>query len=211
MESIENQTFSYCTGLSSITIPENITRIGIFAFMGCNGLKSVTIPKSVTYLDNGVFYMCENLETVTIGSCVTQMGNIMFIGCGKLREVNSLNSIPPTFVGAVEAFNENVYQQAVLNVPTGSTSAYQSADFWKNFTSVNGKDFTSDIHQTTLKENVFETGNGIIRFTNGGWITIYSINGNTVYKGLSKAGETVSLAPGVYIIHTNGASQKVIL
>ena len=49
---IGNSAFAYCTGLTSITIPNSVTAIGNSAFNSCNSLTSVTIPNSVTLLTN---------------------------------------------------------------------------------------------------------------------------------------------------------------
>ena len=46
--SIGSDAFRYCSGLTSVTIPNSVTSIGDFAFYGCSGLTSVTIPNSVT-------------------------------------------------------------------------------------------------------------------------------------------------------------------
>ena len=46
--SIGGSAFWYCTGLTSVTIPNSVTEIGSEAFRGCTGLTSVAIPNSVT-------------------------------------------------------------------------------------------------------------------------------------------------------------------
>ena len=54
--SIGYQAFSYCSGLTSITIPNSVTSIGIMAFYGCSGLTSLTIPNSVTSIGGSAFF-----------------------------------------------------------------------------------------------------------------------------------------------------------
>lgn len=63
--SIGDHAFWYCSGLTSIEIPNSVTSIGRGAFALC-GLTSVTIPNSVTYIGYVAFYGCRSLTSVTI-------------------------------------------------------------------------------------------------------------------------------------------------
>ncbi len=42
--SIPDYAFYYCTGITSITIPDSVTSIGDGAFSGCSSLESITLP-----------------------------------------------------------------------------------------------------------------------------------------------------------------------
>ncbi len=57
--------FSYCSGLTSITIPSSVTSLGVCCFQSCSGLTSITIPSSVTYLGSYCFEDCSKLEKAT--------------------------------------------------------------------------------------------------------------------------------------------------
>ncbi|MGM9835867.1 MAG: leucine-rich repeat protein [Muribaculaceae bacterium] len=46
--SIGKFAFSYCSGLTSISIPNSVTSIGDYAFYNCYGLTSISIPNCVT-------------------------------------------------------------------------------------------------------------------------------------------------------------------
>ena len=61
--SIVGWAFAYCRSLTSITIPNGVTRIGSSAFYGCSELKSITIPNSVTSIGDCAFYKCINLKS----------------------------------------------------------------------------------------------------------------------------------------------------
>ena len=56
--SIGGSAFSYCSGLTCITIPNSVTSIGGYAFENCSMLTSVTIPNSVTSISSNLFSGC---------------------------------------------------------------------------------------------------------------------------------------------------------
>ena len=57
--------FYSCSMLTSMTIPNSVTRIGSYTFAYCSGLTSVTIPNSVTSIGSGAFSGCSGLMSVT--------------------------------------------------------------------------------------------------------------------------------------------------
>ena len=64
--SIGDRAFYYCSGLTSVTIPNSVTSIGEKTFYGCSGLTSITIPNSVTSIGSMAFYECSGLKSVNI-------------------------------------------------------------------------------------------------------------------------------------------------
>lgn len=50
--------FCYCTGLTSINIPNTVTKIDSYAFDLCTGLTSVIIPESVITMGESAFSRC---------------------------------------------------------------------------------------------------------------------------------------------------------
>lgn len=55
-------TFSGCSSLESIDLPDKITCIHANSFSYCSSLKEIVIPKSVTYIEGYAFAYCSNLN-----------------------------------------------------------------------------------------------------------------------------------------------------
>ena len=91
--SIGYNAFSFCTGLTSITIPNSVTSIGTYAFYGCSGLTSITIPNSVTSIGDWAFHGCSGLTSITIPNSVTSIGDLAFHGCSGLTSITLGNSV----------------------------------------------------------------------------------------------------------------------
>ncbi len=85
--SLGESCFSYCSGLTSITIPSSVTSLGDDCFQKCSGLTSITIPSSVTSLGASCFRYCSGLTSITIPSSVTSLGENCFDGCSGLETV----------------------------------------------------------------------------------------------------------------------------
>ena len=85
--SIGEYAFLGCSGLASVTIPNSVTSISQSSFACCSGLTSVTIPNSVTSIGGGAFYDCSGLASVTIPNSVTAIGEWAFHNCSGLTSV----------------------------------------------------------------------------------------------------------------------------
>ena len=82
---IGTDAFSYCSSLTSVTIPDSVTSIGTDAFKDCTSLASVTIPDSVTSIGTDAFSYCTSLTSVTIPDSVTSIGQSVFYRCSSLK------------------------------------------------------------------------------------------------------------------------------
>ncbi len=60
---------------TSISIPDSVTTIGVWAFSDCTSLESITIPGSVASIDECAFCGCSSLSSVTIPDGVTYIGD----------------------------------------------------------------------------------------------------------------------------------------
>lgn len=61
----ETATNTLIMGCYKTSIPDTITSIAPWAFIGCTELSSITIPASVTSIGSGAFQNCTYLESVT--------------------------------------------------------------------------------------------------------------------------------------------------
>ena len=65
---IGDEAFAWCSGLTSVAIPDGVTSIGESAFWGCRGLTNVAIPDSVTSIWYGAFSGCSGLLSISVDS-----------------------------------------------------------------------------------------------------------------------------------------------
>ena len=97
------------TKVTTLTIPDGITAIPNYAFLGfacitgiqfnqtktigdfafacCLGVTNVTIPEGVTTIGNNAFAYCPHLLTMSIPASVTSLGSLMMYNCQALTDI----------------------------------------------------------------------------------------------------------------------------
>ena len=118
-------------GLTSYTIPDSVTTIGMLAFKDCNSLTSITILDSVTTIESEAFAQCDSLTSVTIPNSVTTIGSSAFSECYRLTSVYC-KAITPPVLGNDYVFYYNGSGRTIY-VPAASVEAYKSAEGWSEY------------------------------------------------------------------------------
>ncbi len=121
--SIGDYAFPSCDNLTNIEFSQNIESIGFAAFHTCINLVNIEIPDSVTSIGAAAFYNCRELESVNIGNGVKGIGAAAFAYCEKLRSVVIGNSV--TEIG----LNAFLYcaNLTSIEIPSSVTSIDSSA------------------------------------------------------------------------------------
>lgn len=182
---IGNSAFRDCSGLTSVTLPKTINRIGIDAFERA-GLSSVVLPDAVEIIDEGAFTGCSQLKDVTLGSSLKELKSTSFTGCTALNKITCTAMTPPKMAHN-SLFEDVVYSSAKLYVPKAAINAYKGADWWRMFSSINELPF--DICMNGIYYNI--TGSNTVEVT-------YRDEGLNSYSGDVTVPSTISYGGKTY-------------
>jgi hypothetical protein len=124
--SIGDLAFQYCRNLTSIVIPQSVTRIGRFAFDQCN-LTSILIPRSVSSIGPLAIGRCFSLSSIIVdkdnpyydsrddcNAVIESSTNTLIAGCKNTVIPNSI-----TCIGG-SAF-DNLYSIQSIIIPSSVT------------------------------------------------------------------------------------------
>ena len=91
----------YNCALTSIVIPNSVTDLGEYIFVGCSKLQKAVIGSKVETMGQGNFRLLKELSDVTIEDGCSVLANNTFEGCTSLKEI----SIP----GSVKTISYNTF------------------------------------------------------------------------------------------------------
>ncbi|MDR1682777.1 MAG: leucine-rich repeat domain-containing protein [Candidatus Symbiothrix sp.] len=214
--SIENYAFAECSSLTELTIPGSVTSIGASAFSGCYSLTELTIPSSVTSIEEYAFHRCSGLTSLTIPNSVTSIGDWAFSWCSSLTSVTNLNPEP-------QEINSNVFyavnlENVFLYVPAASIETYRTTAVWQDFKEVKAYvpaaiEAPAAGSGIRLYPNPVAESFRIDGITVPTQVTVSDFRGRRVWTQTVAGNEPVAvghLPQGVYLVHVNGKTVKVI-
>ena len=136
VERIPLCAFFHCINMEKVEMKEGIRVIDNLAFSGCPNIHDIVVPGSVVQLCDYVFYKCQNLTTVTLGEELRLLGTEVFYDCPNITTVTCKAEEPPTFVNPFNAFDNMIYERAVLKVSQFALDKYRNAPVWKQFKTI---------------------------------------------------------------------------
>lgn len=152
LETIGDGAFTDCSSITEILLPSTIRNIGTEAF-AWTSISEIVIPEGVERLGGegemwmpggSVFSWCSNLTKVELPSTIQVLGAMTFDGC-PLTELTIHAVTPPNITGFTNnpfGFDESIYQNCTIYVPTEALEAYQNDEGWSQFTNIVAKTFT---------------------------------------------------------------------
>ena len=128
--------------LESVTIHDNVTEIGNYAFQYCSALESIDIPNSVTRIGHGVFsssglksleysvnagtglcQYCYSLVSVVVGEGVTTIEAGSFNGCDALTAIDIASTVEEFGGGSLNCKNLASMTVRATTPPSGVNAA----------------------------------------------------------------------------------------
>ena len=142
-------------GIARVEIPETVTEIGDYAFLGFDAMESITIPDSVITLGEGVFINCTNLANVTLSNNLKSIGSQAFGTWGiDHPKCESLKSI--VIPDSVETIEDSAFEYC---------RNLESVTLPKNLKKIGGSAFyRCNLQKIVIPESVTTIGWGAFKY-----------------------------------------------
>lgn len=110
-------------------LPNNLTKIGEYAFYRCSKLALTKLPSGVTSIGAGAFSYCTKLKLTEIPASVTSIGSQSFMRCDSMKEItfkgkpNTINSLAFQSATQITTIRVPWAEGEVANSPWGAINA----------------------------------------------------------------------------------------
>ncbi len=197
---IEPLAFRDAKYITSVTIPNSVTYIGREAFRGMHRLTSINIPQTITSIEPFTFNDCQALPNISIPEGITSIGNDAFSDCFRLASITLPQNV--AIIGNYAFFN--CRSLLSIHIPK-----YVSTIGENTFAGC------SSLSDVTLNDNLTEIGQRAFQNTNiknlvipnsvqkiGPW-AFENYNNNPSLKSLVLGESLVSILSGAFLSQTN--------
>ena len=196
--------FFYNDSITSVIIPDYVTRICEYAFNCCTSLESVTIGNSVESIDKAAFALCELLANITISDSVTSIGEAAFSDCTSLESVTIGDSVESIGLSAFQycsSLTSITIPDSVTSLGSGNTFFYctslESVTIGKSVTSIGywAFGYCESLKQIIIPATVINIGENAFKYCPSltiyceaesqpsGWNSFWNPFDNPVYWG----------------------------
>ena len=129
---IGDGALAYTPKAASLKLNEGLEYIDGSAFRCFAQMKELVVPNSVKEVSGAFVMECNSLNTIVLGTGVERLQRDAFWVIGALKDIYSLNSIPPVCDVPDQTFVD-IPDDVALYVPIGSKEAYETAPGWNHF------------------------------------------------------------------------------
>ena len=84
---------SWVGDYADVVVPEGVTHINDYAFLGNAAMTTITLPEGLTTIGDYAFASCNELTSLHIPSGVTEIGSYAFNSCRELTEITGLENV----------------------------------------------------------------------------------------------------------------------
>lgn len=178
--------FYCCSRVTSLTIGDNVTSIGQYAFYGCYDLASFAIGKSVTTIETEAFRYCSSLISLTIGNSITSVHWYAFRDCRNLKHLTIEDGSEDLFLDS-NVFNncplETLYLGRNIKGNYGSASPFQ---YKESLSTVTISNTVTKINYTAFRNcpnlTSISIGNGVTSIGESAFENCTSLTSFTIGK-----------------------------
>lgn len=191
-------------------LPEEIVRIGRFAFAMSPYVTHLEIPEGVTSIGQEAFRRCTSLTTLDLPTTLSQMEGIPWID-SPLDTLIIRSAFPPEITGSTSSFRGNPIH---LYVPEESIALYAQSPFWQKIVrQIESIDTLEEqVQWQESEEQPYRlVGNTLMLSLPQGVTTarLYDHEGNLITQWTSSGSYTLS--PGIYLLRIGRSSYKLSL
>lgn len=155
------QSFMYCSGITSFTFPSNLERIDGACFRYANSITSLNVPNGLTYLGTGCFADMAGLTAATLPSTLTGTSNNLFLRDSSLKNVHFLGRTAPAL--GVDAFKSSGIEKIYIPdcncyesyASTAGMSAYTNYIYGEDGTKCKAESYPYVIKRTSRGNSAY--------------------------------------------------------